>query len=84
MIFHPKGKIIPEARFFFNDNDFDVPVDPELIYPIERIHNNSVPCPAYKILGVYVDENLTFKISKSMFSLNKVKKNSLALSSKKY
>ena len=60
MIFHPKGKIIPEARFFFNNNDFDVPVDPEIIYPIERIHNNSAPCPAYKILGVYVDENLTF------------------------
>ena len=60
MIFHPKGKIIPEARFFFNNNDFDVPVDPELIYPIERIHNNSAPCPAYKILGVYVDENLSF------------------------
>ena len=82
MIFHPKGKIIPEARFFFNNNDFDVPDDPELIYPIERIHNNSAPCPAYKILGVYIDENLTFdfyikttinKISKSMFSLNKVK-----------
>ena len=60
----------------------DVPINPELIYPIERIHNNSIPCPAYKILGVYVDENLTFdyhiktapnKISKSMFSLNKVK-----------
>ena len=49
-IFHPKGKIIPDASFFFNNNDFDVPVDPDLIYPIERIHNNSVPCPAYKIL----------------------------------
>ena len=82
MIFHPKGKIIPDASFFFNNNDLDVPVDPDLVYPIERIHNNSVPCPAYKILGVYVDENLTFdyhiktvlnKISKSMFSLNKVK-----------
>ena len=34
MIFHPKGKIIPEARFFFNNNDFDIPVDPELVYPI--------------------------------------------------
>ena len=55
MIFHPKGKIIPDARFFFNNNDFDIPVDPDLIYPIQRIHNNSVPCPAYKILGVYVD-----------------------------
>ena len=48
----------------------------------ERIHNNSVTCPAFKILGVYVDENLTFdyhiktslnKISKFMFSLNKIK-----------
>jgi len=32
MIFHPEGKIIPEAWFFFNNNDFDVFVDPELIY----------------------------------------------------
>ncbi len=36
MIFHSKGKIIPNAN-----NDNDVPVDPELIYPIERIHNKN-------------------------------------------
>ena len=82
MIFHPKGKKIPDVNFVFNNNDLNEIVNTELIYPIERIHNNTVPHPAYKILGVYIDENLTFdyhlkitnnKISKSLYSLNKVK-----------
>ena len=81
MIFHPKGKKIPDVNFVFNNNDLNEIVNTELIYPIERIHNNTVPHPAYKILGVYIDENLTFdyhlkitnnKISKSLYSLNKV------------
>ena len=75
MIFHPKGKIIEDVNFVFNNND---PDDPSLIYPIERIHNFSKPHPAYKILGVFLDENLTFDyhickltktISKSLYSL---------------
>ena len=83
MIFHPKGKIIPDLRFVFNDNDLDGIINPDLIHPLERIHKNSKPHPAFKILGVYFDENLSFdyhsqvvsnKISKSMYSLNKVKK----------
>ena len=77
-----KGKKIHDVYFDFNNNDLNEIVNTELIYPIERIHNNTVPHPAYKILGVYIDENLTFdyhlkitnnKISKSLYSLNKVK-----------
>ena len=43
MIFHPKGKIIEDVNFVFNNNDPDPirPDDPSLIYPIERIHNFS-------------------------------------------
>ena len=60
MIFHPKGKIIPNVEFFFNHNDLNSVNNPDLIYPIERIHNFSKPIPAIKMLGIYIDENLTF------------------------
>jgi len=91
MVFHPKGKIIPDLHFFFNNNDPGRTVNPNLIYPLERINNNSTPCPAYKVLGVFLDENLSFdyhfqalsnKLSKSIYSLNKVK-NLLPLSALK-
>ena len=81
MIFHPKGKIIPNINFVFNNNDLDVPESPDLIHPIERITNQS-KVPAIKLLGVYLDENLTFdyhfkclhtKLSKSLYSINRVK-----------
>ena len=80
MIFHSKNKTIPHFDFKFNNNDIGG-LDPSLIYPIERIHNNS-KVPAFKLLGVFLDENLTFnyhfcqirnKISKSLYSLNQAK-----------
>ena len=80
MIFHSKNKIIPHFDFQFNNNDFGGR-DPNLIFPIERIHNNS-KVPAFKLLGIFLDENLTFnyhfsqirnKISKSLYSLNQAK-----------
>ena len=81
MIFHPKGKNVPETNFVFNDHDLhDVAVD--RIYPIERITNQSLPHPGYKLLGVFLDENLTFdyqtkcilkKVSKAQFSLRTAK-----------
>ena len=82
MIFHKNSAQIPDLSFFFNNNDPGVIENPHIIYPLERIHNLSKPCPAYKVLGIYIDENLSFdfhfrtltnKISKSMYSLNKVK-----------
>jgi hypothetical protein len=81
MIFHPKGKQIEHFDFFFNNNDIDSVPDPTLIKPIERITNDS-KIPAYKMLGVWLDENLTFnyhvkhvknKISSVLFSMRKVK-----------
>ena len=74
MIFH-KNKTIPQVNFVFNNNDPDMLQDPSLIYPVEIINNNS-PTPAFKMLGIYLDENLSFnyhvkqlssKISKSLY-----------------
>ena len=87
MIFHPKGKYVdPNLNFIFHNNDLNCSINPDLIHPVERIKNSST-CPAYKVLGIFIDENLTFdyhvkstlnKISKSLFTLNKVK-NSLLI-----
>ena len=81
MIFHSKGKHVPDVVFKFDNNDSDTLSNPSLVFPIERITNKS-KVPAFKILGVYLDENLTFdfhfksitsKVSKSLFSLKNAK-----------
>ncbi len=80
MIFHPKNKFVPDVDFFFNNNDIDKPENPDLIYPIERILNSS-KVPAYKVLGVYIDENLSFdfhisqlisKLNRSLYMMKKM------------
>lgn len=81
VIFHPKGKVLPHVQFLFNNNDINSYQSPDLIHPIERITNAS-KVPAYKILGIFLDENLTLdyhfkclhtKLSKSLYSLNRAK-----------
>ena len=81
MVFHLKQKSIPFFNFVFNNNDINAPINPSLVSPIERITNDS-KIPAYKMLGVFLDENLSFdyhikqtrnKISKALFFLNKAK-----------
>ena len=81
MVFHPKGSSVPNVEFFFNNNDMNELNNPDRIYPIERITNAS-KIPAFKILGVFLDENLTFdyhfkitnaKIAKSLYSLRNAK-----------
>ena len=79
MVFHAKETRIPDdVAFSFNNNDVDSTNIPELIHPIERISNKS-KIQAFKILGVYLDENLSFdyhfkylfsKISRSLYYLN--------------
>jgi hypothetical protein len=93
ILFHTKGtKINPEhARLFYNDNEPDMN-NPNLITELERVHNNNEKpdCRAYKLLGVYFDENMTFnchftslanKLSRSLYCINRTKnfinKNSL-------
>ena len=58
MIFSDK-KSIPDYPFVLNLNDTGTPCNPALIFPLERIKNSS-PAPAFKILGVFIDEHLTF------------------------
>ena len=81
MIFHPKNAVIPNVNFYFNNNDIGAVENPDLIFKLERIHNNS-GVPAYKVLGVHFDENLNFdyhvskivtKLSKSLFFLRNAK-----------
>ena len=81
IVFHPKNKNIPTFPFVFNENDINGPQNPDLIHSIERITNFS-KIPAYKMLGVFLDENLTFeyhiaqtrnKVSKALFPISKAK-----------
>ena len=53
------GKKIPDFPFVFNNNDVSLHQNQYLITPLERISNSS-KTPAFKMLGVYLDEHLTF------------------------
>ena len=77
VIFHTKGKSMDSKGrvLIFNENEIGSQNVPELISPIERVAN-------YKILGVTIDENLSFdthvltvnsKIAKSLYCIRKVK-----------
>ena len=85
IIFHSKGKHLnlDDLQLFYNDNDSDN-IDPSLINPIERIHTSHVnkDLQAYKLLGIYLDENLSFnyhiniltsKLNRSLYCINKSK-----------
>ena len=52
-------KFIPDFPFVLNFNDVDAPSDSNLIMPLERIKNSS-STPVFKIMGVFMDEHLTF------------------------
>ena len=83
IIFHTKGKKIDfkNEKLVFDTNEFGKLPDPSLVREIDRIHNNGTE-KAFKLLGVLLDENLTFsahvnyigkKISKSLYCIKKVK-----------
>jgi hypothetical protein len=86
IIFHTKGKKIEmqNKTVVFNNNEIGKAEDPSLITPLERICNSNADPQkrAFKLLGVYFDENLSFnyhvnylccKLSKSLFFLNRAK-----------
>ena len=86
IIFHTKGKKVDtnSQEIVFDCNIPNTPQDPSLISTLERIHNNhpNIESQSYKLLGVYLDENLTFhrntayiiaKMSKSIFCINRAK-----------
>jgi hypothetical protein len=55
IVFHPIAE--NGIKIFYNDNEND----PRLISELERYHNKQPDnnCSAYKLLGIYFDENLT-------------------------
>jgi hypothetical protein len=64
-----------------NGNEIGMPVNQDLIHPVERIHNEG-ETKNFKLLGVLFDEYLSFddhitdlcaKISKSLFCINRIK-----------
>ena len=80
MVFSNK-KSVPDFPFVFNSNDIDCQEDSNLIKPLERISNSS-STPAVKILGVHLDEHLTFdyhcqkickKINSALFHISSVR-----------
>jgi hypothetical protein len=83
IVFRTRGKVINplDCQLVYNGNEIGKPIVPELIYPVERIHNEG-STSNFKLLGVPFDEYLTFddhilhlcsKISKSLFCINRKK-----------
>jgi hypothetical protein len=83
MIFRTRGKQINEqdCQLFYDSTELGLNSDPQLVTPLERVHNAGSET-SFKLLGVYFDEYLSFdshiehlckKVSKTLFSLNKIK-----------
>jgi hypothetical protein len=85
MIFHMRGKKIDVNTLdvIYNENELNQNKN-ELITVLERYHNNHIndDCRAYKLLGICLDENLTFdlhikyltnKLSRSMYCIKRAK-----------
>jgi hypothetical protein len=84
ILFHTKGKIVnPNIKLIYDDNE-PHGNDPTLIHPVECFHlkHPNPQCRAYKILGVYIDEMLSFdhhtqhivsKLNRSLYCINRVK-----------
>jgi hypothetical protein len=85
IIFHNKGKSteLNGRELLYDDNEPNAE-DPHLIIPLERYHNNhpNPDCRAYKLLGIHLDENLSFnyhtnflcnKLTRSLFCIRRAK-----------
>ena len=87
IIFHTKGKNVDRnLKLYYDDNEPNNH-DQNLIVEIDCIYTNHPEKQqrAYKLLGVYFDEYLTFdhhtqhllsKINRSLYCINSVKKKS--------
>jgi hypothetical protein len=86
MIFRSRGKKLPEVlpSLLYDENENNVPFDPNKVTTLERLHNNhDLPdCRTYKLLGIYLDEYLTLdfhvnhivkKLTRSMYCIKKAK-----------
>jgi hypothetical protein len=84
MLFHTRGKPIDQhIDITYDDNEPNCD-DPQRIHPVERFHSKHLnpACRAYKILGIYIDDQLTFdshtqhiisKLNCSLYCINRVK-----------
>ena len=85
IIFRTKGKKIDSnvARVFINTNEIGSYNDPNKIFELERVYSThpNIENQSYKLLGVYLDEYLTFdkhinvlcaKLSKANFCIRRI------------
>jgi len=86
IIFHLRQKVVNIAnlKLYYNDNDLDVPQDPDKLTEIERItcKNDDDNDKTYKYLGILLDEHLSFdfhvnylckKLSRALYFMSKTK-----------
>jgi hypothetical protein len=84
MIFHTKGKKVNlnDTSVVFDSNEIGATINPDLIFKLERIYDNHAneKLRSFKLLGVYLDETLTFnkytsyvcaKLSRSIFCIKR-------------
>ncbi len=87
IVFRTRGKPIDANSFslVYNANKPNQPYDNDLVYTLEHYYDNHPDknCRAYKLLGVFLDEYLSFnhhtnfmcnKLSKSLYCINRAKK----------
>jgi hypothetical protein len=83
ILFRTQGKQVDEniCKISYNNNEIGKPIDQNLIFNIERIHNGGIT-KNFKLLGIMLDEYLSFdshinqlcsKIAKSLYIINRVK-----------
>jgi len=88
IIFRTKGKKVPDnvPPLVYNENEPNLPYDPNGITILERYHDKHVynDCRAYKLLGVFLEEHLTFdvhvshivnKLNRSLYCIRMAKNN---------
>jgi hypothetical protein len=88
IIFRTRGKKLHEnlSEVVYDENEIGCPFNPDLVTTLERYHNNhqKPDCRSYKLLGIYLDEHLTFdlhvnnlckKLSRSMYCIKTAKNN---------
>jgi len=88
IIFRTRGKKLHEnlPEVVYDENEIGCPFNPDLVTTLERYHNNhqKPDCRTYKLLGIYLDEHLTFdlhvnnlckKLSRSMYCIKTAKNN---------
>ena len=86
IIFRARNKKLPEnlPDILYNDNEPNMPFSQEKVTILERFHNNhnDKKCRSYKLLGIFLDEHLTFdnhfnyliaKLNKSLYCIRTAK-----------